>query len=796
MYGHQNDVRDVCAYSTAQNQDIILSSSRDKTAKVWRQTESSNYENLDTLRGHQNFVSCICAVYPATEIYPDGLICTGSNDKSINIYKPGESQPLETLKGHSENVSCMASGNDLVLVSGSWDKTARLWNLNDFTGGARHVMKGHQAAVWAVLYRSSDGMVVTASADKNIRIFINGSLTITLNGHSDCVRGLAWFGNDSFLSCSNDTTIRRWSTVGICNKVYYGHTNYVYSIAALPNYTGFVTCSEDRTVRVWEESKENSTQSLLVPATSPWSVACLSNGDVAVGCSDATLRMFTKNPENFASEEVMAAYENELKESKIPAKSSGLGNIDPSKLPTVDQLESRPGQKDGETKMAVDENKKIFAYSWSNSEYKWTCLGEVTGSKEDKKMYKGKEYDYVIDVDIAEGRPPLKLPYNVGDDAYLSAQKFIDDNELPQDFLDQIASFIMKNTKQEQEQPADITMVDPFTGAGGYRAGSGGNGPTGGVDPFTGASSYTSGGAGQTAPSGGQDPFTGAGRHVPENESSQTNNPYFPQTGLKFFENVNLSSMAKKIEEFSEQSQQKLSKEELSSVMKLVESKQTVIDENQFQGLWNMLHWPSNLLFPVLDLLRYFVFLQKDAATDKLLSEDRKEETFAILKRCICEGDGSKASLLSVTCASRCLCNFFCTERGGQFVAGKAGELFEGFRGLPDNKNARVALATLAMNVAAFVNGNASMQESPARLACVNVLLTTFLPHHSNEDACLRSLVALGTVLHGNDICKVTAASLEAKQILSDVAGKFKHKNENQSAKVVECVQLINKSLI
>ena len=42
LYGHQNDVRDVCAYSTAQKQDIILSSSRDKTAKVWQQTELVN----------------------------------------------------------------------------------------------------------------------------------------------------------------------------------------------------------------------------------------------------------------------------------------------------------------------------------------------------------------------------------------------------------------------------------------------------------------------------------------------------------------------------------------------------------------------------------------------------------------------------------------------------------------------------------------------------------------------------------------------------------------------------------
>ena len=28
-------------------------------------------------------------------------------------------------------------------------------------------------------------------------------------------------------------------------------------------------------------------------------------------------------------------------------------------------------------------------------------------------MYQGKEYDYVFDVDIKDGAPPLKLPYNV-----------------------------------------------------------------------------------------------------------------------------------------------------------------------------------------------------------------------------------------------------------------------------------------------------------------------------------------------------------------------------------------------
>jgi phospholipase A-2-activating protein len=29
-----------------------------------------------------------------------------------------------------------------------------------------------------------------------------------------------------------------------------------------------------------------------------------------------------------------------------------------------------------------------------------------------KQLYEGKEYDYVFDVDVSEGMPPLKLPYN------------------------------------------------------------------------------------------------------------------------------------------------------------------------------------------------------------------------------------------------------------------------------------------------------------------------------------------------------------------------------------------------
>jgi len=44
----------------------------------------------------------------------------------------------------------------------------------------------------------------------------------------------------------------------------------------------------------------------------------------------------------------------------------------------------------------------------------WQKIGEVVdavGSGR-KQLYEGKEYDHVFDVDIQDGVPPLKLPYN------------------------------------------------------------------------------------------------------------------------------------------------------------------------------------------------------------------------------------------------------------------------------------------------------------------------------------------------------------------------------------------------
>ena len=71
----------------------------------------------------------------------------------------------------------------------------------------------------------------------------------------------------------------------------------------------------------------------------------------------------------------------------------------------------------------------------------------------------------MFSVEIEEGKPPLKLPYNIAEDPWMAAHNFLENNDLSQMFLDQVAKFIMDQCKGitlGPEAPSNIS--DPFTG--------------------------------------------------------------------------------------------------------------------------------------------------------------------------------------------------------------------------------------------------------------------------------------------------------------------------------------------
>ena len=54
------------------------------------------------------------------------------------------------------------------------------------------------------------------------------------------------------------------------------------------------------------------------------------------------------------------------------------------------------------------------------------------------QLHNGQQWDFVFDVDAEEGAPPRKLACNRGENPYLVADRFLEQEGLPLSYRDQV----------------------------------------------------------------------------------------------------------------------------------------------------------------------------------------------------------------------------------------------------------------------------------------------------------------------------------------------------------------------
>ncbi|EEH21631.2 hypothetical protein PABG_03847 [Paracoccidioides brasiliensis Pb03] len=735
LEGHTDDVRAVAF----PNSRAVLSASRDATVRVWKLTSTTSTPVYDyTISSHGSAFINSLAYYPPTSDYPEGLIFSGGQDTIIEARQPGKPADANAdamLLGHTHNVcSIDVCPEGQWVVSGSWDASAKLWRIGKWE--CEVTLQGHQGSVWAVLVYDKS-TIVTGCADQMIRIYnLTGKLLRSFKA-GDVVRALCKLppnhpSGGQIASASNDGVIRFWTLEGRQVSELCGHESFIYSLATLP--TGeIVSSGEDRTVRIW--SGDRCIQTITHPAISVWSVAaCQENGDIVSGASDGIARIFSRVKERQADEAVAAKFENSVRESSIPQQQ--VGSINKEKLPGPDFLKQKLGTKEGQVQMIRQEDGSVTAHFWSTATSEWISVGTVVDSAASSGKtveHLGQDYDYVFDVDIEDGKPPLKLPYNLSQNPYEAATKFIQDNELPMGYLDQVANFITTNTQ------------GAFKGATAQSQGP----PPPGTDPWGEEKRYR--------------PGDGPSNNSPSFPTSRPK--VLPQTSYLSIKTANIKTIKKKVQELNSQlvsagsKDISLSPSELDTVMALCdELDQTSPLKESPQVEFGLplvakiaTAWPAANRLPGLDLLRLLaaatpVTASTDYGSDNLISTLIKSGVFE-----------SPLNLNNAMLTVRTFANLFNTESGRDLAISNLSDIMvkvasvAASGGGTPNCNLTIAIATLFINFSVFitVDGRASSPESSEKALSLLDESTKLLSREKNSEAIYRTLVAIGTLVTG-----------------------------------------------
>ncbi|CAA6657705.1 unnamed protein product [Spirodela intermedia] len=717
LRGHEDDVRGICVCDVAG----IATSSRDRTVRFWSPDpgKSHGYVLSKTLVGHSSFVGPLAWIAPNDSL-PEGGIVSGGMDALVLLWDLAKGEVVDTMKGHRMQVTGLAVAENGDIISSSLDCTIRCWR----KGQLVEFWEAHKVAIQAVLMLPS-GELITGSSDATLKLWGGKTCLRTFSGHADTVRGLAMMSDMGILSASHDGSIRLWALTGEVLMELVGHASLVYSVDA--HKSGLIASGgEDRFLKIWRDCV--------------WDVKFLDNGDIITACSDGTARIWTSHIET---------RRNRAK------KVGGLNLVD---LPGLEALQI-PGTHDGQTAV-IREGDNGVAYSWNSIETKWDKIGEVVDGPEgntNRAMHDGVAYDYVFDVDIGDGEPIRKLPYNRSDNPYTTADNWLLKEDLPLSFRQQIVDFIMQNSGQR-----DFSFDPSFR------------------DPYTGANAYVPGGPSRREPS----------------NSTRPTFKHIPKRGMLLFDVAQFEGILKKVAEFnnslfSDSVQKGLSLSELevsrlSAIVKALKETSryhtsTFADSDLALLVKILRSWPLSMLFPVIDILRVFI-LHPEGMGLLLKHVDEGNDILMEMFRKVTVSPVLASNLLTIT---RAISNLFKHSRFHKWLHLHHSEIIDVLSSCKQyfNKNIYVSYSTLLLNYAVLL---IDIKDQQGQAQILSAALDVAEDVNQDVVSRFRSLVAVGSLMLSG-LVKSIAIGFDVKAI----AEAAKASQEAEIAQVGADIELL-----
>ena len=239
-------------------------------------------ENKKVLTGHTRNITCIT-------LLKEKIIISGSEDKTLRLWNYEEEKCLNIITAHYEKIDSLLTLSENKIAIGAYN-TIRIYNIDKKK--EEYNLIGHDKSICSLIKINSN-IIASGSYDNSIKLYNlkEKSVQFTL------------FGNDSPIYClillkdgrlgsgsgSYDKSLKIWNLKEKnCEFTLLGHKREIRALDQLDN--GFlISASMDKTVKIWNIYKRLCVQTLSYHFDVVYAVCVLSNERIVTGGRDQDL---------------------------------------------------------------------------------------------------------------------------------------------------------------------------------------------------------------------------------------------------------------------------------------------------------------------------------------------------------------------------------------------------------------------------------------------------------------------------------------------------------------------------
>ena len=324
--GHRTDVRSLALSSD----DRMLASACNGTLKIWNVRTQTCIRTLDC--GY-----ALCSAF----LPGDKIVVVGNKNGELELFDIASSTLLETVKAHEGSVWTLHVHPDgRSMATGGADKSAKFFTFEvvqeEIPGTKRttprfklvHARTLKVADDILSLRFSPDSRLFAISLlDNTVKIFFVDSLKLFLNlyGHKLPVLSMdISYDSKLIITCSADKNVRIWGLdFGDCHKALFAHQDSIMQVAFVPhnqdsNGHHFFSASKDRLLKYWDGDKFEQIQKLDGHYGDIWALAINRTGEFVVSAShDKSIRVWQQTDEQIFLEEEREKELEELYENTL-----------------------------------------------------------------------------------------------------------------------------------------------------------------------------------------------------------------------------------------------------------------------------------------------------------------------------------------------------------------------------------------------------------------------------------------------------------------------------------------------